>query len=103
MKKTLIVLSISLFTLAFNVKAQDHRHAVVNPTNPEITEYWDPEVKVITPGTIPSDAIILFDGKDLSNWESAKDGSPALWKVDPAEKSLTVVGKTGKKKKNNKC
>lgn len=48
MKKTLIVLSISLFTLAYNVKAQDHRHAVVNPTNPEITEYWDPEVKVIT-------------------------------------------------------
>ena len=95
MKKSLFVLAISIFTLAFNVNAQDHRHSVVNPTNPEITEYWDPEVKVITPGTTPSDAIILFDGKDLSNWESAKDGSPALWKVDPTEKSMTVVGKTG--------
>jgi hypothetical protein len=35
MKKSLFILSISIFTLAFNVNAQDHRHAVVNPTNPE--------------------------------------------------------------------
>ena len=93
MKKLLSILAISIFTLAFKVNAQDHRHAVVNPTNPEITEYWDPEVKVITPGTIPSDAIILFDGKDLSNWESAKDGSPAAWKV--ADGKMTVVGGKG--------
>jgi hypothetical protein len=30
----------------------------------------------------PSDAIVLFDGKDLSNWESVKDGAPAKWKVE---------------------
>ena len=44
---------------------------------------------VITPGTPstqekagrpPSDAVMLFDGKDLSGWESAK-GGPARWKV----------------------
>jgi hypothetical protein len=33
------------------------------------------------PGTAPADATVLFDGKDLSQWESAKSG-PAPWKVD---------------------
>jgi hypothetical protein len=78
---------------AYSAQAQDHRFAVDNPKNPEVTEYWDPEVRVITPGAIPSDAIILFDGKNLDNWESAKDGSPAKWKV--ADGKMTVVGKTG--------
>ncbi len=33
-------------------------------------------------GTAPSDAIVLFDGKDLSKWESAKKpGEPAPWKM----------------------
>jgi len=32
------------------------------------------------PGKPPSDAIVLFNGKDLSNWESLK-GGPALWRV----------------------
>ena len=51
------------------------------PMKPEMTEIWEPEVTVVTPGKTsadaPSDAIILFDGKDLSQWVSAKDGSPA--------------------------
>jgi hypothetical protein len=33
------------------------------------------------PGTPPSDAVVLFDGKDLSAWESVK-GGPAPWKVE---------------------
>jgi hypothetical protein len=33
-------------------------------------------------GTAPSDAVVLFDGKDLSKWESAKKpGQPAPWKM----------------------
>ena len=49
-----------------------------------------PEPPIITPGTAstqdhpgkpPSDAVVLFNGKDLSNWESAKDGGPAKWTV----------------------
>lgn len=55
------------------------------PMKPEMTEVWNPEVPVVTPakklGDAPSDAIILFDGKDLSQWVSAKDGSPAPWKI----------------------
>src|SRR5579862_2422119 len=34
-----------------------------------------------TPGRAPSDAVILFDGKDLSKWAST-DGKPAKWKVE---------------------
>ncbi|MDF1752484.1 MAG: DUF1080 domain-containing protein [Verrucomicrobiales bacterium] len=44
-----------------------------------------PRPKVVTPGKTtadaPSDAIVLFDGKDLSEWQMAKDKSPADWVV----------------------
>ncbi|MGH9548954.1 MAG: hypothetical protein ACRD3W_06245, partial [Terriglobales bacterium] len=33
-----------------------------------------------SPGRMPSDAIGLFEGKDLSQWTGA-DGQPAKWKV----------------------
>src|SRR6266511_5117237 len=33
------------------------------------------------PGTAPSDAIVLFDGKDLSQWQGT-DGGEAKWKVE---------------------
>ncbi len=42
------------------------------------------EPAVVTPGTqgsAPSDAMVLFDGKDLSAWTSEKGGEPA-WKVE---------------------
>ncbi|MGI6073140.1 MAG: 3-keto-disaccharide hydrolase [Fermentimonas sp.] len=55
---------------------------------PEMSEYWTPQPNVVTPGKVgdeavkaPSDAIVLFDGGDLSAWESAK-GGPAEWLVE---------------------
>ena len=49
---------------------------------PESTEWYYPVPPKVKPGVgtgAPSDAIILFDGKDLSMWESAgKDGGPAI-------------------------
>ena len=52
---------------------------------PEETEVWQPVPKVVTPGATctapPSDAIVLFDGKNLDEWVSAKDKSPAKWTV----------------------
>ena len=42
------------------------------------------EPAVVTPGaqgSAPSDAIVLFDGKDLSAWTSEKGGEPT-WKVE---------------------
>jgi Domain of Unknown Function (DUF1080) len=56
---------------------------------------------VITPGTAstqdkagsaPSDAVVLFDGKDLSHWVD-KDGKPAKWKVQNGY--MEVVPGTG--------
>src|SRR5271165_155193 len=44
------------------------------------------------PGKPPSDAVVLFDGKDLSQWEQA-DGGAAKWKV--ADGYVEVVAKTG--------
>ncbi len=43
-------------------------------------------------GTAPSDAVVLFDGKDLSHWID-KDGKPAKWKVQNGY--MEVVPGTG--------
>lgn len=47
---------------------------------PAMTEYWQPQPPVVTPDPVPSDAIVLFDGKNLSQWENSK-GAPAEWTV----------------------
>jgi hypothetical protein len=65
---------------------------------PEDTEVWEPVPKVVTPGATcgaaPSDATVLFDGKNLDEWVSARDGkSPADWTV--ADGVLTVNKKAG--------
>lgn len=39
-----------------------------------------PQPRVVTPGSTPSDAVVLFGGTDLSRWESI-DGSPAGWQA----------------------
>jgi len=44
------------------------------------------------PGRVPSDAVVLFDGKDLSKWKAA-DGGPAKWKV--GDGFFEVVPQTG--------
>lgn len=51
----------------------------------------DKEPPVVTPGhngSPPSDAIVLFDGKDLSAWK-AGDGGPAKWKVTKGVMTVT--------------
>jgi len=45
-----------------------------------------------TPGKAPSDAMVLFDGKDLSLWLD-KEGGPAKWKVENGY--MEVVPKSG--------
>ncbi len=47
---------------------------------PEDTEVWKPVPPVVTPGATnfapPSDAIVLFDGKNRRRWVSAQDHRP---------------------------
>lgn len=52
----------------------------------------DPEPPVVEPGPPPSDAMVLFDGKDLSLWES-EDNGPAKWQVKDGV--MTVVPHSG--------
>jgi hypothetical protein len=60
---------------------------------PKDTEVWEPVPPTVTPGPTnsdpPSDAIVLFDGKNLDQWVSTKDKSPANWKI--ADGAMTVV------------
>jgi len=54
--------------------------------DPKATEVWSPVPRVVTPGNhfadAPSDAIILFNGKNLDEWSSVRDSTrEAGWKV----------------------
>jgi hypothetical protein len=64
---------------------------------PEDTEVWEPAPKVVAPGgndaAPPSDAIVLFDGKNLDEWVATRDKSPARWIV--ANGILTVNKASG--------
>ena len=63
---------------------------------PEETEIWEPVPKVVTPGATcgaaPSDAIALFDGKNLDEWVSVKDKSPANWTVSDGVLTVNKAG-----------
>jgi len=59
---------------------------------PQMSEAWEPVPEIINPGDAnspPSDAIVLFDGTDLSQWINAKTGKVADWTINP-DGSMTV-------------
>lgn len=87
-------LTFLLLFVAVAVSAQEDEPMKMKP---EMTEIWDPEIPVITPGTTPadapSDAIVLFDGKDLeSEWTNGDGGKPG-WTVE--NDAVTVEKGTG--------
>lgn len=95
MKTYLCLLTLALtFVLLPDLFAQQYQKE--GEYKPEDTEFYEPKVEKITPGDNnqpPSDAVVLFDGKDLSAWESAKDGSDAPWTVQGGH--FTVKPSTG--------
>mgnify|MGYP001199797970 CR=1 FL=1 len=90
--KKLLIFSLILFSYAY---AAGQTQQTTNPVakkfpEPEkltagMTEIWEPEVKIIQPGTTtsdaPSDAIVLFSGTDVNpEWTDMK-GNPSKWIV----------------------
>jgi hypothetical protein len=76
-------------TLGFAVLAGA---AALAQTKPEDTEVWTPTPPKVAPakdaGGAPSDAVVLFDGRDLDQWVASQDKSPAGWTV--ADGVITV-------------
>ena len=72
-------------TLALVTLAMVGSSCALAQDDPKATEQWTPVPKVVAPGVKeqapPSDAIVLFDGRDLAGWEASKDHSPARWNV----------------------
>jgi len=62
---------------------------------PEETEVWTPVPPVVSApaGAVPSDATVLFDGRNLDAWQSINGGAPAPWVVQDG--AMVVVPKTG--------
>lgn len=89
MKKIAIVTALFL-SISYLTNAQA-------TAKPEATEYYSPVPTVVTPGTTfsdaPSDAIVLFDGKNLDQWINTKDSTPAKWVL--ADNAMTVNKATG--------
>ncbi len=58
------------------------------------TEQWTPVPPKVSPGAgqgaPPSDAIVLFDGRNLDAWINANDHTPAHW---PVQDGILTVGK----------
>lgn len=89
--KTLFAFVILVLIRALPGFAQDPS----NEPDPKLTEVWENEPRVITPGREtepPSDAIVLFDGKSLAEWVD-KDGGAAKWKIGGG--AFTVTKGTG--------
>ncbi|HVF92659.1 MAG TPA: DUF1080 domain-containing protein [Blastocatellia bacterium] len=73
--------------LAFILSLSAFSGVVMNQTIQELSPYPPPKnaPSIITPGTAnsdpPSDAVVLFNGSDLSKWRSVKDGGDARWQI----------------------
>ncbi len=68
---------------------------VAQITDPKLTEVWNPVPRVVTPGdhtAPPSDATVLFDGSNLSEWMH-QDSSPVKWEL--SGEAMTVKKGTG--------
>lgn len=83
---------VSLLAVANNLSAQQQQKM-----KPEETEIWTPVPAVVTPGSTdaapPSDATVLFDGKNVDEWVNAQTGAPAEWVV--SDGILTVKKASG--------
>jgi hypothetical protein len=82
--KLLTLASLFALTSCLSAQVSSQQTAPAAP-KPEDTEVYEPVPPVVTPGATesapPSDAIVLFDGKNLDEWVQNADKSPAKWIV----------------------
>jgi len=98
MSKPIVMMAGILAAIPASVLAQDEMQREAAKT-----EVWEPvPALVATPlNAAPSDAVVLFDGKDLSAWES-ENGGDAPWSV--ADGAVMVVpGSKGIVSKQSFC
>lgn len=105
MKNTLFCFTAALAALAFTLAAAEQQSdkpgykdtPLIPGTKWHIHDSDRPQPKVVTPaeqpGQPPADAIVLFDGKDLSHWRGAGKDKEAPWKVE--EGAIVCAPKTG--------
>lgn len=71
-----------------------------------VSDILRPLPEVVTPGKAPgdppSDALVLFDGKNLSQWKGRGDG-PARWKVEDGYVEMTPTGSISTKETFGDC
>lgn len=93
-KTSSVALALAMSATAFSGQIMAADDEMEDWQKAEKTEVWEPVPPKVTAnaGEAPSDAIVLFDGTDLSAWESVKGGA-AKWTVD--EGVLTVKPGTG--------
>jgi hypothetical protein len=68
-----------------NIRIRPLTKADALDPEPKVTEVWFPVPAKVTPGASPgsppSDAVILFDGKNVDAWKSTREDGPAKWNV----------------------
>ena len=86
----------ALTVLTFAVTVAYAQQDTQAKPKPEDTEIWQPVPKVVTPATecnaAPSDAIVLFDGKNIDEWVNVKDQQPAQWDVHDGVMTVNKAG-----------
>jgi hypothetical protein len=87
------ILMAFLASISFIIQAQEIDRS---KGDPKLSEYYNPEAPVVSPGKTahdaPSDAIVLFDGKNFSNWEGDKK-QPIGWTLENG--AMVVKGGSG--------
>ena len=86
----------AVMAVAIGANAQKKEYPKQEEMKPGMSEYWTPQPKIVTPGdektsSAPDDAIVLFDGKDLSAWTNGNGKEEAGWTV---KKGIMTVDKS---------
>lgn len=93
------VLATSLLSLSAEDKPQPTGYSdtpILPQTGWKIHDIDRPRPEIVTPGkdaaAPPSDAIVLFDGGNLSEWFAVKGGGEAKWKVENGYVEMVPTG-----------